>query len=49
MFDNSGKKIGEFGSIREAVRETGMTLGYIYNQAVRGAKQGTQGVYFNFK
>lgn len=48
MFDNSGNLIAGFGSIREAVRETGLSLGYIGNQVKREVKQGTQGIYFNY-
>lgn len=48
MFDNSGNRLGVYGSIREAVRETEYTLGYVQHQAQRGVKHGTQGVYFNF-
>lgn len=48
MYDNDGSLITVFGSIREAVRETEYTLGYISHQARRCVKHGTQGVYFNF-
>lgn len=48
MYDNSGNILGIFGSIREAVRETGYSLGYVQHQAQRDVKYGTKGVYFNF-
>lgn len=48
MFDNNGNIISNFGSIREAVRETGLSLGYIGNHVRREVKHGTQGVYFNY-
>ncbi|MBO5386630.1 MAG: HNH endonuclease [Lachnospiraceae bacterium] len=48
MYDNNGECIGIYGSIREAARELGYSLGYISNQVRRNVKYGTQGVYFNY-
>ena len=46
MFKNDGTFVRTFGSIREAVRETGFTLGHIHGILRRNAKKGTNGFYF---
>lgn len=48
MYSNNGELLNIFGSIREAARKSGYTLGYIANQVRRNRDHGTQGVYFNY-
>ena len=47
MYSNDGIFIEAYGSMREASRKTGFTLGYIAAHVKRNKTYGTQGYYFN--
>jgi hypothetical protein len=46
MYDNDGNLLAVYGSMREASRETGYSLGYIAGHIRHKPSKGTQGVLF---